>query len=67
MTLLTDLEEFLRDHHPHGTVTGDVKEPAWNGYRLTVACPCGVVFERWVTPQDAAVDLVLADLRAGRS
>ena len=29
--------------------------------------PCGVVFERWVTPQDAAVDLLLVDLRAGRN
>jgi len=26
---------------------------AWNGYLLTVACPCGVVFQRWVTPADA--------------
>ena len=67
MTLLADLEDFLRDHRPHGTLTGDATEPAWNGYLLTVACPCGVVFERWVTPQDAAVDLVLADLRAGRN
>jgi hypothetical protein len=22
------------------------------------ACPCGVVFDRWVTPQDAGMDLV---------
>jgi len=26
-----------------------------------------VVFERWVTPQEAGVELLLADLRAGRS
>jgi hypothetical protein len=26
----------------------DATEPAWNGYLLTVACPCGVVFERWI-------------------
>ena len=31
MTLLT-----------HGGLTGDATEPASNGYRLTVACPCGV-------------------------
>ena len=67
MTLLVDLEEFVRDHRPHVTLTGDATEPARNGYLLTVACPCGVVFERWVTPQDAAVDLLLADLRAGRN
>jgi hypothetical protein len=23
----------------------DATPPAWNGYRLTVACPCGLVFE----------------------
>jgi hypothetical protein len=44
MTLLTELEEFVRDHRPHGTLTGDATEPAWNGYLLTVACPCGAVF-----------------------
>ena len=31
-----------------------------NGYLLTVACPCGVVFERWVTPEDAELDLIRA-------
>ncbi len=67
MTLLADLEEFVHDHRPHGTLTGDATEPAWNGYLLSVACPCGVVFERWVTPGDATVDLLLADLRAGRN
>jgi len=29
------------------------------GYnRLTVACACGVVFERWVTSADADADLL---------
>jgi len=58
MTLLADLEQFVRDHRPHGGMTGDATEPASNGYRLTVACACGVVFERWVTPQNADEDLV---------
>ena len=53
-SLLADLEEFVHDHGP------DVTPPAWNG----LACPCGVVFERWVTPQDAELDLLRA---AGRS
>jgi hypothetical protein len=43
MSLLADLEDFNHDHRPHGTPTADATEPAWNGYLLTVACPCGVV------------------------
>jgi len=58
MSLLADLEEFVRHHRPHGGMTGGATEPAPNGYRLTVACVCGVVFERWVTPGDADVDLI---------
>jgi hypothetical protein len=58
MTLLADLETFVRDHRPHGGMTGDATEPASNGYRLTVACACGVVFERFVTPADADADLI---------
>jgi hypothetical protein len=38
----------------------DASPPAWNGYLLTVACSCGVVFERWVTPEDAELDLLRA-------
>jgi hypothetical protein len=60
VTILADLEEFVADHRPHGTLTGAATAPAWNGYLLTVACPCGVVFERWVTPEDADLDLVRA-------
>jgi hypothetical protein len=50
MTLLADLEAFVDDHRPHGAMTADATPPAWNGDLLTVVCPCGVVFERWVTP-----------------
>jgi hypothetical protein len=46
------------DHRPHGPLTADATEPAWNGYLLTVACPCGVVFEGWVTLLDAELDLL---------
>ncbi|HWO45716.1 MAG TPA: hypothetical protein VNO87_09085 [Methylomirabilota bacterium] len=46
MTLLADIEEFVRDHRWHGPLTGDATESAWNGYLLTVTCPWGVVFER---------------------
>lgn len=56
--LFADLEEFVHDHRPHGALTADVTDPAWNGYLLTVAFPCGVVFERWVTPEHAELDLL---------
>ena len=58
MTLLAELKEFVPDHRPHGRMTGDATLPAWNGYLLTVAGACGVMFERWVTPEDADVDLM---------
>ena len=63
MAILADLEEFVSDHRPHGPMIGDATAPAWNGYLVTVACPCGVVFERWVTPEDAERDLLLVDVQ----
>ncbi len=57
MSLLTDLEEFVHDHRSHGPLTAEATTPAWNGYMLTVACPCGVVFGRWVTVEEADRDL----------
>jgi hypothetical protein len=58
VSLFADLADFIHDHRPHGALTGDATEPAWNGYLLTVACPCGVVFERWVTLADAIDALI---------
>jgi hypothetical protein len=43
MRVLTDLADFLQDHRPHGRLTANATEPAWNGYLLTVACSCAVV------------------------
>ncbi len=56
--LSADLADFIADHRPHGSLTADATTPAWNGYLLTVACSCGVVFERWVTPEDADSALI---------
>jgi hypothetical protein len=47
-----------RTHLGNPVNLADATEPAWNGYLLTVACPCGVVFERWVTPEEADADLL---------
>ena len=60
VSLLADLEEFVTNHRPHGSMTGDAIEPAWNGYLFMVACLCGVVFVRWVTFEDAELDLLQA-------
>ena len=57
MSILHDLETFVLNHRQHGTMTADATEPAWNGYMLTVACACGVVFQRWITPLHAESDL----------
>jgi len=65
MTLLADLEAFVHDHRPHGGMTGDATQPAWNGYLLTVACACGVVFERWVTIGARRADIHVATSATG--
>ena len=41
------------------TLTATTGELTRDGYRLEVACPCGVTFERWITPEEAAEDLVI--------
>jgi hypothetical protein len=53
------------DHQSHGQLVGDANEPGPSGYLVTVACPCGVTFERWVTQLDAAEDLLRPELRVG--
>jgi hypothetical protein len=60
VSLLADLEEFVHDHRVHRALTADGTPPAWSGYLLTVTCPCGVVFERWITQVDAELDLLRA-------
>jgi hypothetical protein len=57
VTLSADVKAFTTDHQPHGELTGDADEPTPTGYRLWITCPCGVTFERWVFPDDAAADL----------
>jgi len=56
--LLADLQAFVNGHRSHGQMAADATEPAWNGYLLTVGCPCGVVFGRWVAPEEAETDLL---------
>ncbi len=52
MPLYTDLEQFLQAHRQHGEVRRYMGQPSEAGYEVRLACPCGVVFNRWVLPQD---------------
>jgi hypothetical protein len=61
--LLADLADFVTRRRPCGQLTGDATEPAANGYMVTVACSCGVVFLRWVTPEEAMRELVVSAFR----
>jgi hypothetical protein len=65
VTVLADLRDFVACHQPHGTFSGDASEPTPNGYMVDVTCRCGVVFMRWVTPEEAA--LYFAEEGAGRT
>jgi hypothetical protein len=64
VTIVVELEEFIGLHGKHGRLTPNVGPLTPNGYRLELACPCGVTFERWVTPEDAALELAMRHLRA---
>ncbi len=66
MSLYADLEEFVQAHGPHGQLTWWTTPPAPQGYRVEVACPCGVTLERWVLPWDAAEDLLTEALQRAR-
>jgi hypothetical protein len=57
MSLTVELEDFLSAHRPHGHLQGDTGDLTPNGYRLAVACACGVTFHRWITPLEAVGDL----------
>ena len=59
MTLSDELVEFVGGHRPHGLLTADTGALTPNGHRLAVLSPCGVTFERWITPREAAEDFVI--------
>jgi hypothetical protein len=63
--LLAELADFVTRHRACGQLAGDATEPAAEGYMLRVACSSGITFLRWVTPEQAADELVRSDLRPG--
>ena len=46
MNLAADLDEFVALHRAHGALKPTVGELTPNGYRLEIACPCGVTWSR---------------------
>jgi hypothetical protein len=64
MGVYEDLQRFIAAHEQCGEVTRTAQPPTPKGYRIKVACPCGDVFERWVTPEAARYDLVHSSLLA---
>ena len=64
MTLYTDLEAFVQAHRPHGELTWWTTPPTPTSYQVRVACPCGAVCARWVTPEEAQRDLLRSGLPA---
>jgi hypothetical protein len=58
VSLLADPEDFIHDYRPHGPLIADATEACVDWLPALGGCPCGVVFERWVTPEDADADLL---------
>jgi hypothetical protein len=62
--MFEELERFVVAHRPCGELSASVDEPTDTGYGFQVACSCGAVFERWVTPEMADHDLLRSRLPA---
>jgi len=56
------LARFVHSHRRHGDPTWRTSEPMDKGYSVQVTCFCGVIFERWVLPQDGEDDLLHSSL-----
>jgi hypothetical protein len=59
-SITTPILVLILAHRPYGSLKADATTPEWSGCLLSVAC--GVVFERWVTPEDAELDPRIAHL-----
>ena len=65
--IFPEIQRFLTEHRDCGEPTKEAGRPSADGYRIHVACPCGALLDRWVTPEDARYDLVHTSLLAGRN
>jgi len=62
--IFPEIQRFLAEHRDCGEPTKEAGRPSADGYRIHVACPCGALLDRWVTPEDARYDLVHTSLLA---
>lgn len=62
MSCFSELEEFVQAHRPCGDLTFWASSVTPQGYLVRITCPCEVMFERWVLPQDAEEDLLQTGL-----
>ena len=67
MGIYPELQRFLEVHRACGEVTKEAGRPSADGYLIHVACHCGAVLDRWVTPEDARHDLVHTTILSGRN
>ena len=58
------VEAFVQAHRACGELTWTAPPPTPKGYRLRITCPCGAVFDRWVTLKAAEDDLLYSRLVA---
>ncbi len=62
--IVRDLRAFEDAHDGCGALVRTCEPPSRDGYRVMITCPCGAVFDRWVTPQMARHDLIYSNLLA---
>jgi hypothetical protein len=58
VNLLAELDEFVYDHRPHGRLTAGRHRARMERLPAHRGVPVRVVFERWVTAEDADRDLI---------
>ncbi len=55
--------KFIDNHRRCGEITGGLQPLTVEGFRVRMQCVCcGVVFDRWVTIEDAGHDLIHSNL-----
>jgi hypothetical protein len=59
MGVFREVQTFCTNHNLCGGIEVDTRPPTSAfGYPVSLTCCCGEFLDRWVTPEDAALDLV---------